>query len=207
MLREIEDGRITEAWYKDERTSAANKLARILYGEQDAVLYNQVECFYAIVNRLFHEKSFMEVGGKTFPNVITAGGQFTTYYFRNDDTRNSVLAAKDDVDLWENAKLLACYATVLFGDKTKVELIEEYREETGNSEGTAEDARAYYMEKLGAMPDAYGLPIGFFITEHTFFMGGSAAVEVVYSDGSSRDVNYLYTRYDPPKEKDEEEMR
>jgi len=194
--REIEDGRITEAWYKDGRTSAANKLARILYGEQRDALFDQVEVFYVIVTRLFHAGSFKEVGGKTLHNVITAPGQFTTYDFDNARTRDRVIAAKGDTDLWKNAKLLASYATLLFGNKTRRELIEEYREATGDTEGTAEDARAYFVEKLGMLPDIMGLPIGVFHNEFTKFHGGGDGSSVQYSDGKSVKVNVFPERID-----------
>ena len=193
--REIEDGRIRESWYKDSSTSAANKLARVLHGEQDAVMYNQVESFYVVVTRLLHERDFAD----TYKGVVTADRQFTTYHFAKDNTRDKVLASKENLelcsDVWANAKLLACYAELIFGEKTKEELIEEYRQETGDEDGSMEDVRAYYMRKLSALPDVHGLPIGFFKREETNFQGGGAAHQVKYSDGVEKSVNVFYNYF------------
>jgi len=188
----IREGSLTQSQF----TSAARveQLARVLYAEQTKKPYNQAECFWVMVNRIF-DKSASKVDerdSQNLGNIIRAPSQFSTYYSsRNEGANGNAINPPQGDLVWNNAKLLASYAYALFGDDearangsvdgglTAADLQERYAMMTDQDSVTKKEVYEYYVERLSSFPDINGVPLGTYHNRGVGFKAGENDLNVI----------------------------
>ena len=187
----IRDGKLTQR----ELTNAAcvEQLARIIYAEQTQWPYNQAECYWVMINRMF-DRDWSGINNedlRNLGNIMAKIGQFTTYEGDEGSPHSNALNPPKEDLVWNNAKLLASYAYAIFGDDearvnggkdgglTVKQLQEKYALMMDQDSATKAEVYDYYAQKLMSLPDINGVPIGAYHNNGVRFYGDGTGLNKI----------------------------
>lgn len=138
--------------------STVEQLTRIMFAEQryEGYYENQAEIYWVFFNRMFDDRTFRAGdGGRTMRGHLNHKTEYTTL-------GSTVIMQQMSINesMWVNAMLVASYMYAAIGDRTKDEIIKDFRIISANENATVQDAYDYYAGLIWDLPTYDGQKLG-----------------------------------------------